>query len=417
MAESKTLKLEDVVMLTNKIKKEIVFETNPKFFQINKVEKSLKVFDKNVINFFDKLSNFIFKNKKTKEFPDLATFGFFCRRANIKLLERKYQNFLENRYGRGLILHFTPSNVPLNFAYSLFFGLITGNANIIRLSKNNHHQTKILIKIINKLLKKKEFYILRKKINLIRYDKSDQITKHLSSICDVRLIWGGDDSINQIRKYSLSPSAFDVTFADKFSICIISAKNYLKSGFFKKEAELFYNDTLFFDQNACTSPKIVIWHGDSKNINLAKKKFWEEFEIMIKKKNYKIYENWNYEKFYNETNAIIDLGIKANKINNSIIKRLQLKKITQKINKYFSPGGFFFEFDFKQFSEIKKIFSSKVQTLTYIGFDPNFIKKKLNLDKINSVDRIVPNGKSSEINLEWDGYDIVFQISKKLTII
>ena len=209
---------------------------------------------------------------------------FFCRKANVKLLKKKYFNFLENRYGRGLVLHFTPSNVPLNFAYSLFFGLITGNANIIRLSKNNHDQAKILIKIINEVLKKKKFYELRKKINILRYDKSEQITKLLSSICDVRLIWGGDKSINQIRSYSLSPNAFDVTFSDKFSICIISAKNYLKSKLFRKEAEFFYNDTLFFDQNACTSPKIILWYGESENINLAKNKFWKEFEIIIKKK-------------------------------------------------------------------------------------------------------------------------------------
>ena len=404
-------------MLTNKIKNKIKFETNPKFFQINKVQKSLNIFNISVKKFFDELSDLIFKNQQIKEYPDLATFGFFCRKANVKLLERRYLNFLENRYGRGLILHFTASNVPLNFAYSLFFGLITGNANVIRLSKNNHEQTKILIKIINKLLKKKKFFRLRKKVNLIRYEKSEQITKHLSSTCDVRIIWGGDNSINQIRKYPLSPNAFDVTFSDKFSICIISAKNYLNSKLFNKEAEFFYNDTLFFDQNACTSPKIVIWHGDNKDINLAKNKFWKEFEKIIKKKNYKIFENWNYEKFYNETNAIINLDIKANKTNNSIIKRIQLKKITQEINSYFSPGGLFFEFDFKKFSEIKKIFSSKVQTLTYIGFDPYFLKKKLDLDKLNSVDRIVPNGKSSEISLEWDGYDIVFQISKKLTII
>jgi len=405
-------------MLTNKLKKEIIFETDNNFFQNNnKVQNLSKVFDKKVIDFFNELSSFIFKNKQIKKFPDLATFGFFCRKANLKLLQRKYLNFLENRYGRGLVLHFTPSNVPLNFAYSLFFGLITGNANIIRLSKNNHDQAKILINIINKLLKKKFFNELKKKINLVRYDKSDQITKYFSSICDVRIIWGGDDSINQIRKFHLSPNAFDVTFTDKFSICIISAKNYLKSKLYKKEAEFFYNDTLFFDQNACTSPKIVIWHGDSKDINLAKKRFWDEFEEIIKKKNYKLHENWNYEKFYKETSAIMDLNIIAKKTDNSIIKRIQLKKITQELYKYFSPGGFFFELDFKQFSKIKRIFSSKVQTLTYIGFDPNFVKKKLGLDRLNSVDRIVPNGKSSEISLEWDGYDIVFQISKKLTII
>ena len=47
----------------------------------------------------------------------------------------------------------------------------------------------------------------------------------------------------------------------------------------------------------------------------------------------------------------------------------------------------------------------------------NILRKRIHLDKIKSVDRIVPNGKSSDISLEWDGYDIFFQISKKLTII
>ncbi len=404
-------------MFTSNFKKKIFFETNPKSFKINKVQKSLDIFNKNVINFFDEISNLIFKHEQLRKFSDLATFGFFCRKANVKLLQKKYFNFLEDRYGRGLVLHFTPSNVPLNFAYSLFFGLITGNTNVIRLSKKNYDQTKILINIINKLLQRKKFGELRKKIILIRYDKSEEITKYLCSICDVRLIWGGDNSIDEIRKYSLSSNAFDVTFADKFSICIISAENYLKSKQFNKEADFFFNDTLFFDQNACTSPRIVLWHGGNKIINLAKKKFWKEFENIIKKKNYKIYENWNYEKFYNETNAIINLNTKPRKSDNSLIKRIQLNRISSEINKYFSPGGLFFEYDFKKFSEIKNIFSPKVQTLTYIGFNPFYLKKKLNLNRVNSVDRIVPNGKSSEIGLEWDGYDLVFQISKKLTII
>ena len=404
-------------MFTNKLKKEIIFETKSNFFPNNKVEKSFNVFSQIILDFFDELSDNIFKNKKIQRYSDLATFGFFCRKANLKLLKNKYKNFLDNRYGRGLVLHFTPSNVPLNFAYSLLFGLITGNTNIIRLSKNVHNQEKILTKLINKIINKKKFNSLKKKIILIRYDKSDQITKHLCSICDVRIIWGGDNSINQIRKFPLPASSFDVTFADKYSVCIISAKNYLNSKLFEREAKYFYDDTLFFDQNACTSPKIILWQGNKKNIKFAKQKFWNEFDKIVRKKNYTLYENWNYEKFYKETNAIINLNVKSKINNHSIIKRLQLNKITKEIENYFTPGGFFFEIDFKEFFEIKRVFTPKIQTLTYIGYDPNTIKRKLNLDKIKSVDRIVPNGKSSDINLEWDGYDIFFQISKKLTVI
>ena len=404
-------------MYISKIKEKLIFETNPKFFKKDEVHETLNIFNKITINFFDELSIKIFENKEIRNYPDLASFGFFCREANINYLKKKYSTFLENRYGRGLVLHFTPSNVPLNFAYSLFFGLITGNTNVIRLSTKFHNQSKILINIINKLLNKKKFKSLQKKINIIRYDKSEGITKHLSSICDVRIIWGGNETINQIRNNPIPPGSYDVTFADKYSICIISSREYLKKKQFKKEAISFFNDTLFYDQNACTSPKIVVWHGNKKNNKFASEIFWNEFEKIIKSKKYSIEGNWNYEKFYKEIKSIIDLNsiIKENKL--SSIKRIKLKKIPKKINEYFTPGGFFIEFDFKKFQEIRKLFSPKVQTLTYIGFEGNYLKKKLNLIKFKSVDRLVPNGKSSDMGLEWDGYDIIFQISKKLTVI
>ena len=400
----------------NKIKKKIIFETNHKSFCLKKVNNSYEIFDKNIIDFLDNLSGLIFREKKIKDYPDLATFAFFCRKSNINSLKKKYSNFLDNRYGRGLVLHFAPSNVPLNFAYSLLFGLITGNTNIVRLSDNFHTQETLLIKNINNLLKKK-FRKLQNKINLIRYKKSEDITAFLSSICDVRVIWGGDQSVNEIRKQPLSPEAYDVTFADRYSICLVSAKNYLEAGSFDKEAIAFYNDTMVFDQNACTSPKIVLWHGNIKDINKAKFIFWKKFNKLLHTKNYKTKGNLNYEKLYKQTKAIIDLNLKKEKEAKSIVKKINIKKIPKNLDQYLSSGGFFMEFNFKRFNEIKNLFSSKIQTLTYIGLEPLIIKKKLNLTKIKSVDRIVPNGRSSEMGLEWDGYDIAFQLSKKLTII
>ena len=37
-------------------------------------------------------------------------------------------------------------------------------------------------------------------------------------------------------------------------------------------AQNFYNDTYAVDQNACSSPHLMLWKGKSKII--AKKKFW-----------------------------------------------------------------------------------------------------------------------------------------------
>ena len=41
---------------------------------------------------------------------------------------------------------------------------------------------------------------------------------------------------------------------------------------FQKLIRNFYNDTYLVDQNACTSPHLILWIGKSNLI--AKKKFW-----------------------------------------------------------------------------------------------------------------------------------------------
>ena len=44
---------------------------------------SYELFDRNVINFLTELSSKILKSKHSKIFPDLASFGFFCRKSNL----------------------------------------------------------------------------------------------------------------------------------------------------------------------------------------------------------------------------------------------------------------------------------------------------------------------------------------------
>ena len=75
------------------------------------------------------------------------------------------QNFLSssNRIGLGLVFHIAPSNIPTNFAYSLIFGLLSGNSNIVKVPSKNFDQIKIICNIFRKIFKKKIFY--RKKNN------------------------------------------------------------------------------------------------------------------------------------------------------------------------------------------------------------------------------------------------------------
>ena len=47
--------------------------------------------------------------------------------------------------------------------------------------------------------------------------------KKFSMKCNARLIWGGDKTINNIRNLELNERALDITFADRYSFCIIDS--------------------------------------------------------------------------------------------------------------------------------------------------------------------------------------------------
>ena len=62
--------------------------------------------------------------------------------------------------------------------YSLIFGLLTGNSNLVRVPSKNFDQIKIICLCFNKILKKKKFSVL-KKVTIIRYKKDDpEFTKN-----------------------------------------------------------------------------------------------------------------------------------------------------------------------------------------------------------------------------------------------
>ncbi len=114
----------------------------------------LPIFDNSIINFLHEVSREVKKDKKNFKYADLITFGFWCREPNLNNLKKKYysKNIL---LGRGNIFHIAPSNVPMNFAYSLAFGLLSGNNNIVRIPSRNFFQVDILCKIFKKVIYKK----------------------------------------------------------------------------------------------------------------------------------------------------------------------------------------------------------------------------------------------------------------------
>lgn len=369
----------------------------------------LRPFDDRVTDFLNDLSAMLRNNRA---FPDAATFGFWCRKAALLKEKEKYDDIGE-RFGRGVVFHSTPSNVPVNFAFSFASGLLAGNANIVRLPAKSFEQADLICTAVKKLLddKHKE---LAPYVCFVKFPPVKEITDAFSALCDVRVIWGGDATVAEIRRSPLSAKATEITFADRHSLAVINADSYLAADNKDVIAKDFYNDTYYTDQNACTSPRMVFWQGN--DTQAAKADLWERVHALAKEK-YTLAPVQSVGKLNALCKASAAKHLKLEKSEDMLIIRLTPDSTDAELMDYKYNSGFFFEKDIAGLDEILPVCGRRCQTLSYFGIGREEFESFLESSAPHGIDRIVPIGKTMDFSLIWDGYDLIRQMSRRINII
>tara|TARA_B110000003_G_scaffold158444_1_gene158737 strand:- start:913 stop:2118 length:1206 start_codon:yes stop_codon:yes gene_type:complete len=385
---------------------------------IEKLRKlnSLEIFSSIACSWLSDLSRFLLKDPKTKKYPDVATFAFFCRKANLSKLKSNHCNPSEIRIGKGIAFHVAPSNVPVNFAYTLITGLLAGNINIIKIPSKHFEQIDIIINAINKTLTKAEFNEIKERIFIIKYDTDSDVTTIISKICDLRIIWGGNETVSNIKNIITNPKSLDISFPDRYSISLIDAKSYLGLENKLRLSELFFNDTYLFDQNACTAPHSLFWVGNEEDIERSKKIFWDLLEKTIIEKQYNLNDISTIDKlvtFYSQSMDEVPIS-KINK--NNLIWRVNNKEFNSKVDNFRCASGYFNEFNINHINELKNIIKKNYQTLSYYGIHKNDLINFFKTNKPLGIDRVVPIGNTLDFSLNWDGYDLINQMSRIIEI-
>lgn len=372
--------------------------------------KPLKPFDDRVLNFFADLSAKLMV--AGREYPDVATFGFWCRKAALRKEKSMYDD-LDSRLGRGVVFHSTPSNVAVNFAYSFAAGLLAGNANLLRLPAKEFVQVDLICSQISALLQQ-QYTDLQPYVCMVKYASKREISDAFSAMCNTRVIWGGDQTVQNLRQSPLPPRANEITFADRYSFLVIEADAYLKADNKEQLIQDFYNDTFLSDQNACTSPCVVVWLG--RNKNAAQKDFWEWAEAKAKR-DYQLAAVQAVGKLDAFYQAAVAADVKLQQAENNLILRLKVQSLDFDVEKLKYNSGFFFEYDAGKLSEVLPLCKNKCQTMTYYGLDKNEIKKFFAENLPGGIDRAVPLGKSMDFSLVWDGYDLIREMSRKISVL
>jgi len=368
-------------------------------------------FDPDVIAFLQSFSKILLTLPQARPHTDVISLAFWCRKAALEQMQKTY-SYNELLLGRGVAFHIAPSNVAVNFAYSLFAGLLTGNANVVRLPSKSFVQVDIICQALNQALE--QHTAIRELICLVNYGHEPEINNALSSMCHARLIWGGDKTIALIRQSPLSARAVDIAFADRYSIAVIQADAYIAADNKQRIAQNFYNDTLLTDQQACTSPKLVVWLGEQKAD--ARALFWAEFEACLR------------DKPAPEAVAVVKtLADYCERVAHSPelkyipsatrhIFRVEAQNVTQGMLENHHGSGLFYEWLVDDISEIAPVCGEKCQTVATLGLTENNIKQFIHNTAPKGVDRIVAVGQTMEFTLHWDGYDLLKTLTRTITL-
>lgn len=178
-------------------------------------------------------------------------------------------------------------------------------------------------------------------------------------------------------------------------------------------AENFYNDTYLTDQNACTSPRIVIWLGKHKEE--AKEIFWQNLHEVVKEK-YVFQPIMGINKLTSSyLAAAIQSGIKIESHKDNYIIRVKIPNIMDNLMRWKDNSGYFFEYDCEDILELRALCdNAHCQTIGFIGERETLFP--LLKSGIRGVDRIVPIGKTMDFDLIWDGYDLSERLTRSIEV-
>ena len=374
-------------------------------------------FDSRALNFLSDLSAEVLGAPDTRRLEAAAAFGFWCRRPRLEALARRHASPLP-RLGRGLIFHLAPSNVPAMFAYTMALGLLAGNANIVRLSSRRAEEEAPLVAAIGRVLDRPEHAGVKARTALISYERDDTITAEFCARSDGRVVLGVDATVAALRAMPMPPHAVELCFPDRWSLALFSQRYFsaLDDEARRTLAHRFYNDTYQMDQNACSSPQLVLWLADGGDPD-CRRQWWEAVAAEAEER-YPFGPFQAARKLERLCTAAMTMEAPAaagvERYGGNLLYVVNLAGLTAPLPELKGGFGLFFQGELSSLKELPPLTAPKVQTLVCAGVEPREVAALLAGHGAQGVDRVVAPGQALELDTIWDGKDVIAALSRMI---
>jgi hypothetical protein len=377
----------------------------------------LTVGDPRVVEFLIAFARRLLAPATARRYPELASLGFFLRRSEIdRALGRVVPQSGVLRFPRGLVFHVPPANVDTIFVYSWALSALAGNHNVVRISARSAGAADVVLAALQKAATDAHPAVAATQ-RLITYGREDEVTAAFSSSCDLRVIWGGDRAVSEIRRHPVAPHARDLTFPDRSSFAVLSVEGWQAADDAARQDAVigFANDSYWFDQNACASPRAVYWVGPADGAQAVRDEFFSRLAQVVAERHFAVDTSMAVEKIVATYGlAINDVAATVQFDGNGVaVATLRHPAL---VPRRWLGAGTFPECRVESLSALVEVVTRKDQTLAAFGFTADELTRFVEQAGHRGIDRVVPFGSALSFDAIWDGYDLIPEFSRLTTV-
>jgi hypothetical protein len=340
--------------------------------------------------------------------PELTALGFWLRESHLRQLQRTNSQRADLvARPLGLVMHFTPANVDTMFVYSWACSLLAGNNNLVRLASQAAPVKDLLLGVLNDLFLLPEFESIARRNLFVSYPKGSQTNKDFSLQADARVIWGGDESVEAIRNLPCKPRCRDIPFADRYSAAVING-NEITPNDLDALAERLWRDIKPYQQMACSSPRVIFWHGATD----CQDTLWNKMSAVAQEDTlhesrsmeHLVSAQWLQAGGNSEAGAVIGPM--------SVVPLVRFRPAFMDVHPgqqlcYLVPLSDLNGLD---------VLDGRCQTLVHWGMAVSDLVQWIESSSSPAIDRIVPLGQALEFSMVWDGMDLLNELSQLVTV-
>lgn len=352
--------------------------------------------------FIEALSGALLRSDACKAFPELVALGFWLRPANIQKVFKTLADGVHKPVG--LVVHYTPANVDTMFVYSWVCALLMGNRNIVRLSRRQSDIQQVLLKVMGAVLSLPDYADVANANQFVRFERDHRDGAVISKQADARVLWGGDESVTAIRALPCKPRCRDISFADRYSASYI---DFHHIDDLSKTAGLLWRECEPFEQQACSSPRILFWRGTDTHwtsfVNALAEQAKAATPSITRKNEQLIYNQWC------QSDELLYCNEQVGALNLVHVKQRHSALIDRHSGQY--------TLCCVRVDSVEALLNyddARWQTLSYAGVSKDSLFKVFHNAPIEGIDRIVPLGNALTFSAQWDGYELLSQLARRV---